>query len=244
MLADDLAQPRPKVGRPRKLGPTMDTPLTPEELIFIREYVATLDDRCAAKAAGFRPSKGRVLLMDARIAAEVNRQLRPRFAAKKITRAAVMERITEIAMSDPRELYDPVTGQLRNPAQLPLSAAVALKGIKVGQRKTTYATAANGETARIDEAVVEVTRLDPMPALTLLARHFGLVGDGGDRVNGDETDGGPIVALTDDVLDTLSDQQLETLLTAHQTIQQLKAGPPPAETPAPAAQADAGEAID
>jgi len=104
-----------------------------------------------------------------------------------ITAQRVMLELGRIAFADHRNLYDE-DGELRNPRDLDDDSASAISGVtyeartEPGPRVMDLATGKLRPSRRTVQ-VVKIRKHDKVAALSLLARHFKLVGEDSDGVN-------------------------------------------------------------
>jgi hypothetical protein len=190
----------------------LSLPLNDQQLRFCRHYAATMDARQAALLAGYKDrAAGKRLLQDPRVRAQCETLIRPKLAAHGVTKQRVLSRLADIGFSDVRELFDRDTGRLKSPADLSDAAAAGLAGIKV-QRTRTIVPDGGPDGAYIEESIIEVKRIDPVAALSVLAKHTGIVGDSGSRIDG--TLDAAIVPLSPETIASLPDDVLDKLATA------------------------------
>jgi len=130
----------------------------------------------AAELVAHHPAARRT--SDPVLAAAVQRKTAERLAAADITAGKVMHAIGRIAFADIRRAFDDQGGMVPI-NQLDDDTAMAISSVDVETKVERTKT----EGMRSVTSVKKLRMSDRMSALTLLAKHFKLVGDEGDGVN-------------------------------------------------------------
>jgi len=143
---------------------------------FAQHYALNGHIARAAEEAGLSTYSGYSLLNRPEVGGRIEEILQQRFAKASITADRVMKELARIAFADPRQLYDE-NGDLVPIPELTDDAAALIAGVKV-----EVIGRGRGEDR---EMVVtkNIKMADKMGALTLLARHFKIVGEDSDGVN-------------------------------------------------------------
>lgn len=146
-------------------------PLTPKQQRFVAEYLKDLNATQAAIRAGYSEktaySIGNENLSKPEIAAAVQAGQAKQLEKAELTAAMVKERLRQIAFQDIRQLFD-AAGNLKPLHQLGDDAAVMVGGLEVIKKN---AEAGDG----VIDTVHKVKVVDPVKALEMLAKHFGLL---------------------------------------------------------------------
>jgi phage terminase small subunit len=168
---------------------------TEQEEAFAHHYVDSFNETDAARAAGLGRDQtttnaktyGNLMMLRP----DVQRRVRELNDAKmrKIDASVdrTMREISHVAFADIRRLFDE-DGKLIAVHLLPDEVAAAISSIKIDRRrvKNGYETdLVTGKRVPIYEDIetVEIKRHDKMAALTILAKHFKIVGSEEDGVN-------------------------------------------------------------
>ena len=142
--------------------------LTPRQQRFAAEYLVDLNATQAARRAGYSErtahAQGRRLLQEPHVSAWVNQLLDERSTRLEVTADRVVAELAKIAFADPRSLFD-ADGVLLPIHRVPNEVAQAIATMEV----TTDA----GGTLK----VTKIRFCDKVAALTLLARHLGMLND-------------------------------------------------------------------
>lgn len=167
---------------------------------FCRFYATEPNGQKASELAGLSPTTGSKLLQRREVVWRIQELSDRNLKAADITAQRVILELGRIAFSDIRDVFDE-RGNLLPPHEMSDDAAAslaAIKGDKVTRRKVAVPRLdlVSGEQERdpatgeplFDEVIeetrtVEVRRYDKVPALTVLAKHFKVIGDEGDGVN-------------------------------------------------------------
>ncbi len=123
----------------------------------------------------------------------------------QITADQVLDEIARVAFSDIVDLFNPVTGELLPPTEIPFNTRKALAKIKVSRVKETKQLKRK-KVVTINECVIEYSFWDKMDALGRLCRHLGL-----------ETEITPLDALLRMLPNDLSQAVRASLMTATTT---------------------------
>jgi phage terminase small subunit len=153
--------------------------LDPQLESYCQHYVITRHARRAMAAAGIDPSIHPQSIwvrhdVQHRIAQLTNHAM----GAAGISAERVMLELSRCAFSDIREVFDPVTNDLKPVHELDDDTAATLASIEI---ETTMQLDADG--VRRPVSVRKIKRVDKMAALGLLAKHFKIVGDEGDGIS-------------------------------------------------------------
>ena len=156
-----------------------DRELNDYEARFVNEYLV---DRCAAAAMRrIRPeyshtvaaSMGYQLRHRPCIDREIRAAVRAQSLRTRITADRALREIARIAFSDIIDLYDPHTGELYNPRNIPLEMRRAVSSVKVS-RERRREERSRGVRVIVTDTVVEYKLYDKLGALEKLCRHLGL----------------------------------------------------------------------
>lgn len=145
--------------------------LTPQQMLFCREYVIDRNATQAAIRAGYSektaPEQGSRLLSYANVRAEVDRLLQGLAKKLDITAERVLNELAKLAFVDIADIYNE-DGGLKQLSEMPEDARRAIVGIEIQEE-------------RIDGVVVGQTRkvklADKKGALVDLGRHLKLFTD-------------------------------------------------------------------
>jgi len=152
-----------------------DARLTPQQELFVLEYMIDLNATQAAIRAGYPPTTAtntaakmmkRGLVKDAVARAMAARSRRTGVTADRVIREAA-----KVAFGDPRVLFREY-GALRAPTEYDEDDAAMIEGIKT---RRIVEVGADGEMVPVE--IQEVKLASKMGALTLLAKHLGLLTD-------------------------------------------------------------------
>lgn len=166
-------------GNPPTIVDPADRPLTPDEQLFVEDYLIDrnyanawrrIHPECNHRNArrqgweiGHRPNVRR----------EIQDAIRAQRYRKRATADRTIDEIAAIAFSDVLDLYDPQTHQLRHPRHIPYETRKCIQSIRVQRQRTTTST--NGRTrTTITDSTVEYRLWNKIDALGKLARHLGL----------------------------------------------------------------------
>lgn len=142
-------------------------PLNAKQQRFVAEYTRDLNATRAAKAVGYHPKMAAQLLAKASIRAAIAEKTDKQLAKLEITAEMVKNRLALIAFQDIRLLHDE-KGNLKPIHLLPDEAAAFVAGLEVIKKN---AEAGDG----VIDTVHKVKVVDPIKALEMLAKHFGLL---------------------------------------------------------------------
>lgn len=144
---------------------------------FAQHYALNGHSWLAGQAAGLATRQGAyAVLHRADVESRVQEILHQRFNKAGITAERTMKELARIAYGSVADLYDE-EGRLLPPHLLPDDVAANVSRIKVELQGS-----GSGE-ERTLTVVKDIKLGDKMAALTILARHFKIVGDEGDGVN-------------------------------------------------------------
>lgn len=127
------ASPRPKrKGRaPRELK---DRPLTPQQLLFIEEYLLDFNGKCAAIRAGYSQktaaSIASFLLSKVNVQAEFQKRFQQKRESVGLTKENVLREIARLSFADVRKLYKE-SGELTPIHELDDDTAACVVGVEV-----------------------------------------------------------------------------------------------------------------
>ncbi|WP_454917104.1 terminase small subunit [Xanthobacter sediminis] len=146
--------------------------MTPKRDLFVVEYLKDLNASAAAERAGYSwhtaGKIGHELLKIPEIAAAIQCAMDERAEREKITADRVLREAAAVALFDPRKLFNP-DGTMKPLNELDDATAAAIAGIEVVE-------IADGDGQPIGR-VKKVRLADKLGALTLLARHLGMLND-------------------------------------------------------------------
>ncbi len=149
----------------------------PSHEAFAQTYALSGNSRKAAVECGYAAAYAYSLTSHPDISARVNEIVKQRFAKAGISAERTLIEIARIAFHDPRELFDDEYGTLRKMHELGDDVAAAVSRVEVEGRSEGHGK---------DKEVFTVKKIrthDKMAALSLLARHFKIVGEDSDGVN-------------------------------------------------------------
>jgi phage terminase small subunit len=145
--------------------------VTPKQARFVAEYLKDLNGKQAAIRTGYSPKTAEIqasrLLSNPKVAAAVSAQTAKQLGKLNITAEMVKERLALIAFQDIRKLHDE-HGNLKPIHLLPDDAAAFVAGLEVIKKN---AAAGDG----VIDTVHKIKVVDPVKALEMLAKHFGLL---------------------------------------------------------------------
>lgn len=154
--------------------------LTPKQRAFVKEYLVDLNGAQAAIRAGYSAAVAKQiatkLFARPHVAAAIADEMKKRGERTSITADRVLREIARLAFLDIRKAFSP-EGNLRPLDQLDNDTAAAIAGLEV------VALTQDGESAGY---LKKIKLADKIAALTLLARHLGLLQDR-IKVSGDES---------------------------------------------------------
>lgn len=156
--------------------------LNPKYEAFVQHYVATGGQRAAAaKAAGVTLATARNLLSDAEATARIRYLNALQFQSVGVTAEKVKKELADIAFQTAADLFDE-EGNLISITDLPDHVASTVTQVEVEVRDKLVKDEDGNPTV---ETVIlkKIKRADKMAGLTLLARHFKIVGAEDDGVN-------------------------------------------------------------
>ena len=170
------------------LAPSHNTPpgsvalVNPKHEAFVQHYVATSGSRGqAAKLAGVTLPTARNLLNDAEATARIRYLNSLQFQHVGITAEKVKKELADIAFQSANDLFDD-DGYLIPVNQLPDHVASTIVQIEVEVRDKIVKDEDGNPTVE-SVTLKKIKRADKMAGLTLLARHFKIVGAEDDGVN-------------------------------------------------------------
>ena len=151
--------------------------------VFAQHYVANgYNSLKAGRAAGVEsPTIAQAWSRYPAIRARVGELMESQFMALHVDALAVKEQLARIAFADPRALFDPTTGELKPIHDLDDDTAASIASVDVEIRPAKFSR--DGEELRPETKVVKIRRVNPMEALTVLAKHHKVIGDTDDGVN-------------------------------------------------------------
>lgn len=146
-------------------------PLTPKQRRFVAEYLIDSNGTQAAIRAGYSKKTAQVqssrLLSNAMVKAELAAKTAKQLDTLEVTAERVKARMGLIAFQDVRQLFDEA-GNLKPIHLLSDASAAFVGGLEVIKKN---AAAGDG----IVDTVHKVKIVDPLKALEMLAKHFGLL---------------------------------------------------------------------
>ena len=142
--------------------------LTPRQQRFAAEYLVDLNATQAAQRAGYSErtayAQGQRLLHEPVVSALISQLLDERSKRLEVTADRVVAELAKLAFADPRSLFD-ANGALLPIHLIPPEVAQAIATMEV--------TTDTGGTSK----VTKIRFCDKVAALTLLARHLGMLND-------------------------------------------------------------------
>lgn len=152
--------------------------LTPKQQRFVEEYLIDLNATRAYLRAGYKvkESSARVqscrLLADPNISAAIEAAKQKRSERTEITQDRVLQEIARIAFFDVRKLYRE-EGGMKDPHELDEDAAAVLVGVDIVEETEPKEGGGREVTGYVKKAKLA----DKVAALTLAARHLGMLKD-------------------------------------------------------------------
>lgn len=124
-------RPKRKGRAPRELK---DRPLTPQQLLFIEEYLVDFNGKCAAIRAGYSKktaaSIASFLLSKVNVQAEFQKRFQQKRESVGLTKENVLREIARLSFADIRKLYKE-SGELTPVHELDDDTAACVVGIEV-----------------------------------------------------------------------------------------------------------------
>lgn len=146
--------------------------MTPKQAAFVREFLTDLCATRAAIRAGYSARTAAFIgaenLKKPQIASAIERAMSERSERTEITADRVLEKIGHLAFFDIRNLLNP-DGTLRPLDALDEATAAVISGLEATELRN-----ADGEPIGV---VKKLKLTDRLGALTLLARHLGMLND-------------------------------------------------------------------
>ncbi|MFG1350114.1 terminase small subunit [Xanthobacter autotrophicus] len=146
--------------------------MTPRQRRFVEEYLVDLNATQAAIRAGYSRwtavKIGSENLIKPDIAREIQRAMDERSARTGITAERVLQELARIAFFDIRKAFNP-DGSMKPLDQLDDETAAAIAGLEVAEILN--------EDGEHTGSVRKIKLADKLGALTLLARHLGMLND-------------------------------------------------------------------
>lgn len=137
---------------------------------FVLEYLKDLNATQAAIRAGYAPKsarqQGQALLSNPAIEAQIAEGARTRIETLEVDADRVLTELARIAVSDPRQLFDRDTGQLKAPKDWSDDVAAVVSALEVEVVRD------HGD---VRTSIAKVKRWDKLRALELLAKYHGLL---------------------------------------------------------------------
>lgn len=149
---------------------------------FVRHYAEHRNVLKASMAAGITRAQGQALLARKDVAARIGALWGEAAEAAGVTPDMVFRQMRRFAFPDVRGLYDE-DGQLKPIHELDDDTAATIVSIDVETKYDRDGKDEDGTPRFQPVNTVKIRRVDPMPALTLFARHFKLVDAEGEGVN-------------------------------------------------------------
>lgn len=162
---------RTKTIQPKKRGANIQL-LNPQQRLFVEHLLAdkSFNPTAAAKAAGYKNPSGSVqkLLSNKIVNAAIGKALHDRIEKTKVTAEMVIHELAAVAFSNIQEVMGD-NDSIKKLSDLPENVARSISSIKV-QHKTEFD---HGEPVTV--VVKEIKFWDKLNALTLLAKHLGMI---------------------------------------------------------------------
>jgi phage terminase small subunit len=150
--------------------------MTPKQERFAEEYLIDLNASQAAIRAGYRGDPNTIgprLLANVGVRSHIEALKAKRSERTQITQDRVLQEIARVAFFDVRKLYDD-GGGMKAPNELDDDAAAALVGLDVTEEFGPPGDEGGREVVgRVKKAKIA----DKVAALTLAARHLGMLND-------------------------------------------------------------------
>lgn len=156
------------------------TELTPQQHLFVREYLIDLNATAAWIRAGGNPTNAdrvasKMMKKGTLVQIAVARALAERSTRVGITADRVLEEVAKLAFGDPRVLFRE-DGSLRAPHEYNKDDAAMIEGIKT-RRIVEIAVGDDGKQQLVPVEIQEVKLTSKGSALGMLMRHLGLNND-------------------------------------------------------------------
>lgn len=156
--------------------------LNPKQQRFVAEYLVNLNATQAAIRAGYSAktakAQGSRLLTHVDVAAAVAAGTGKQLAKAELTADMVKDRLRMLAFQDVRKLFD-AQGNLKPLHELDDDAAAMVAGLEVVKKNVA---AGDG----VVDTVHKVKVVDPVKALEMLAKHYGLLAEKVEHTGGVE----------------------------------------------------------
>lgn len=172
-----LLPPDPPEGPPPT--PPDFPPLADDEERFVQEWQVDRHPTRAYQRANpglstrNAAARARTLLQRPHVLAEMRAVRHAQRLRCQVSADALLEEVARVAFADVLELFDPNTGLLRLPRQIPLETRKAISRIKVSRERRTITTTGSVRTV-VADTVVEYTFWNKMDAAKALFEHLGL----------------------------------------------------------------------
>ena len=203
---------------PRKAAPSKsaknERDLTAKQERFVQEYLIDLNATQAYLRAGYKvkSTSARVqacrLLADPNIAEAIEKAKAQRSERTQITADRVLQEVARIAFFDIRKLYREQGGGLKDPHELDADAAAVLVGVDVVEMAGGGEFGGEAGLKHVPMYTKKAKIADKVAALTLAARHLGMLTD---RTEHSGPDGGPIQSQTTLNMQGLTVDQLKAI---------------------------------
>jgi len=149
--------------------------LTEKQKVFVAEYHVDLNGTQAAIRAGYSPKTAEVianqLLKKTWVSEAIKKQMEERLHRVGVTSERVLTKMAHLAFADLPKIYGP-ENTLLPVKDFPDEIVPAIASIK-----TTELFEGRGADRRLVGYTKEVRLWDPNPALTIMAKHLGLIGN-------------------------------------------------------------------
>lgn len=149
---------------------------------FIQHYAKHRNVRQAGLAVGLTHTEAVRLLNRKDVAGRIREIWGEAAEAAGVTPDMVFQQLRRFAFQDVRSLYDE-NGSLKPIEDLDDDTAACITGIDVETKFERDGKTDDGEQNYRPVNILKIRRVDPMPALTLFAKHFKLVDTEGEGVN-------------------------------------------------------------
>lgn len=154
--------------------------LTEQQKQFVLEYMLDLNATQAAIRAGYPPTTAskvghRLVKPGTTVGNAVAQALAARSVRVGISADRVLREAAKIAFGDPRVLFRE-DGSLRTPDEYDENDGAMIEGIKT-RRIVEVGLKEDGSQGMVPVEIQEVKLASKLPAITLLARHLGLLND-------------------------------------------------------------------
>lgn len=149
--------------------------MTPQQEVFVQEYLVDLNATQAAIRAGYPPARAgqaaTIIMKHPPVRDQIAKLMAARSRRVGINADRVLQKLGTIINGDPRSMFTD-SGGLKQPTEMDKDDALMLAGVK------TRRIVAMGEDGKMQpEEITEIKFVDPLSALSLAMRHLGMMND-------------------------------------------------------------------